>query len=113
MRRTYEVSKPQRGEEEFAESPDVDHARVGIETLQRGDGLAFVAVLAVVVVLDDPGSGALCPLNQPQTARGAHGNAEWELVGGRNESRPRFAALGDAGSNIETFFIYGNRYQFT
>src|SRR5207302_11220458 len=41
--RNHDITKPQRGEEDFAESPDVDHAGVGIEALQRGDGLAFVA----------------------------------------------------------------------
>ena len=113
IRRDYDVAKPQGGEEDFAESPDVDHSGVGVEALQGCDGLAFIAVLAIVVVFDDPGSGALCPLDQLKAARGTHGDAEWELVGRRNKSRSRVAALRDTGSNVETFFIHGNRYWCT
>src|SRR5258708_3891217 len=53
-----DVSEAESGEEHAAEGSEVDHARRRVHPLQRAEGTAGVAILAVVVVLDDPGAAA-------------------------------------------------------
>src|SRR5215469_5462884 len=48
------VTKPQGGKQNLAERSDINHSRVAIQSLQRGNRVAFVAKFAVVVVLDNP-----------------------------------------------------------
>src|SRR3569833_1600274 len=76
----HQVTKAQRREQCLAESSDVDHARVPVQSLQRRDRRAFIAVLAVVVILDDPGSGSLRPIEQLQSSRSAHGHTQGKLM---------------------------------
>ena len=110
IRRYHDVAESQRREQNFAERSDVDHAGVRVEALQRGDGLAFVAVLAVVIVFDDPRAGALSPFDQLQTARSAHGDAERKLVRRGHERGAGLRKRAYAGSNVEAFTVhwYGN-----
>ena len=67
----------------LAGGADVEHA-LGREPLQRADRDAVVAVLGVVVVLDDQPLLALGPLDQRGAPRGAEHRAGGELVGGRH-----------------------------
>ncbi len=73
--RNDQVAQAQRRKQYFAEGADVDHAGIGIQALQGCNGHASVAIVAVVVVLDDPGAGTLRPVQQLQAAGGAHGYA--------------------------------------
>ena len=81
-RRQHEPAEPQRGRERLAHRAGVDDA-VGVEALQRADGGAVVAVLGVVVVLDDdrvagaqPGDAARCGARRRARRRsGAGGRA--------------------------------------
>ena len=63
-RRHDHVADPQRREDGPREGADVEDAAAAIESLQRLEPAAVVAELAVVVVLDDQGVGALGPLQQ-------------------------------------------------
>src|SRR5579872_233515 len=66
--RNDEVTETQRGKDHFAEGADVNHAGVGVESLQGSDGKALVTIFAVVVVFDDPCAGTVRPLDELQAA---------------------------------------------
>src|SRR5438552_448024 len=51
-----DVAEAQRWKQDFAERADVDHSRTTIETLQRGNGQALIAIFAIIVIFDDPRS---------------------------------------------------------
>ncbi len=80
--RNHHISETKRRKERFAEGSDVNDARAGIESLHGRHGHAFIAVLAVIVVLDDPGTGTMRPFEQLQAARDAHGGAQRILMRG-------------------------------
>ena len=66
-----EPADPQRRRERLADRAHVDDA-LRVEPLQRPDGLAVVAVLGVVVVLEHEGVAARSPTRAaPRAARGA------------------------------------------
>ena len=48
------VAKPQGRKQNLAKGSDINHSRVAIQSLQAGNRVAFVAKLAVVIVLDNP-----------------------------------------------------------
>src|SRR5260370_8599822 len=100
-----------RRKQNLAERADVDHPRGMVEALERCYGFAVVAILAVIVVLDNPGSRALGPLKQLKTTGSAHRRSEWILVRWRNVSGTRLATPLDAKSYIQPILINGNRYQ--
>src|SRR4029453_17937583 len=81
-----EIAHSERWKERLAESPDVHDAAISVETLQRRQRSREIAVLAVVIVLDDPGSGASRQVEQLEPARQTHGDAERTLVRGRDVS---------------------------
>jgi hypothetical protein len=106
--RDHEIADPQRREEDLAEAAEIDHAPGRVEPLQRGQRPARVAILAVVIVLEDPDARALGPLQQRESPNQAHGDAERILVGGRDvrELRDRRPPRRDA--DPEPFGIDGN-----
>jgi len=75
IRRDNNVTEPQSRKHDLAETTDVNHAVVLIHSLQRRDRFSVVSILAVVIVLDNPGGGALRPFEQLQASRRAHGHA--------------------------------------
>src|SRR5580704_10909095 len=72
VRRNDHIAGSHRWKQDLAESPDIDHAGITIETLQRSDGHAPVAVFTVVVVFNYPGTGILGPIQKLQSTRSAH-----------------------------------------
>ena len=48
-----EISEPERGEENFAETSDEEHLTTAVETLEGGDGAAGIAEFAVVIVFQN------------------------------------------------------------
>src|SRR5580658_10371066 len=62
VRRNDEITETQSRKQDFAEGPDVNHARVGVEPLQGCERHALVAILTVIVIFDDPRSGVLGPV---------------------------------------------------
>lgn len=78
------ASQPRRraGGEGLAGGAGVDDV-VRIEALHRADGLAVVAVLAVVVVFDDEGVAVRGPRDEGRAAAGGERRAERALVCGR------------------------------
>jgi hypothetical protein len=103
-----EIADAESGEEHFAESTNVDDARRVIETLERGDGLSFVAKLGIVVIFDDPGTNLMSPVQQLKPTRSAHGYAQGKLVRRCDESSAGVAAKLDASRDIETLGVDGN-----
>src|SRR5881394_3899956 len=56
------ISDAQRWVKALTESAYVNDTRIAIQPLKRGNWRAFIAVLAVIIVLDDPCSDLLSPL---------------------------------------------------
>lgn len=79
-RRDHQVAQAQRREGDLAEGPDVEHPALSVQRGQRRQRRTAVAILAVVVVLDDPTVGALGPLQQLQAPRQRQGDAGGVLV---------------------------------
>ena len=101
-RRDHEPARPQRRGQRLADRAEVDHA-VRRQPLQRADGCAVVAVLGVVVVLEDQP----VPFEQPCAARRAEHDPGRELVRGRDQHDPRAAAL--EGGDVEAFVVDRHR----
>ncbi len=91
----HEPAESQPRCEQLARAAGVDDA-LGREPLQRADGLAVVAVLGVVVVLDHDRVVLLCPCQQCGASLGRQHAAEWRLVRGRHEQR----VGGDVGERV-------------
>ncbi|MNS76639.1 hypothetical protein D3C72_1101920 [compost metagenome] len=60
----HQVRQAHAGKQHLAERPRVQHPPLRIQTLQRGQRTADVAVFAVVVVFHNPGLTALGPVQQ-------------------------------------------------
>ena len=72
-RRNDKIAKAERREEYGIEASREDHAPALIKTLQRGNGTADIAILAIVVVFKDQYARLSGPLQKrkpsPQTHR--------------------------------------------
>ena len=94
------VADAQPREHHLGERADVDHPALLVETLEGRQRPAAVAVLAVVIVLEDEGVGLARPLQELEPPGQAHDHAERILVRGRDAGEPgggrEFAAGGDA-----------------
>ncbi|MNE96400.1 hypothetical protein D3C80_1946010 [compost metagenome] len=69
LRRHHQVSQAQARKQHLAEGAGVQHAALLIEALECGQGLALIAVLTVVVILDNPATAPVGPVQQGQPAR--------------------------------------------
>ncbi len=96
-RRHHHPAQPQAGGEGLAGGAEVDHAP-GVEVLEGADGLAVVAELAVVVVLQDQAAGAARPVDHGGPALRAQRPAERELVGRVEQHRVGVARVIGAGA---------------
>ncbi len=99
------------GKSIFTKSSNVNYAGAGVESLHGCHRHAFIAVLAVVVVFDDPRTGTVRPFDQLQAACGAHGGAERILMRRCDVRYARISAQLDAGRNVQSFAIHGNGHQ--
>src|SRR5262249_51479094 len=106
-----DVAEPQGREENLAEGADIDHARIGIESLQRSNGQALVSEFAVVVVFNDPGARVLRPLYQLQPARSAHRNSQRKLMRRTDEGGAGARGGAHSGGNIKTFRVHWNGHR--
>ena len=75
-----QVADAERRDQRLAEAADVDDAVRMIEAAQRRNGAAAEPVLAVVVVLDDPGAVAFGDVEELQPLLDAHDRAERPLA---------------------------------
>ncbi len=82
--RQHQVAQAQGRKGDLAEGPDVDHPALAVQRRQGGQGRTAVAVLAVVVVLDDPALAAFGPGQQLQAPGQAHDHPGGVLVGRRD-----------------------------
>src|SRR5262245_51618846 len=78
--RDHEVSKPQAREQDLTETPDVEDPIGSIETFQSGERTTGIAELGVIVILDDPGTGACRPREERGTSRRTQRNTKRRLV---------------------------------
>ena len=61
-----QIGKPNAREKHLAERAGIEHTPITIQALQRRQRAADIPVLAVIVVLDDPGVVLRCPVQQRQ-----------------------------------------------
>src|SRR5215831_16558446 len=83
-RGNHDVPQTQRWEQDLAEGADIDHPRAGVHPLKRPDRAAGITIFAIVIILDDPGSAPLRPVEQFESSRGRHGQSQRILVRGRD-----------------------------
>src|SRR5712672_2336024 len=76
------ISKPEPGEEHFAEGPGVKDASAAIQALKRRWGKTAMMKLAVVIILHNPGALAIGPVEQGKPALDGECHAQRELMGG-------------------------------
>src|SRR5271154_2506665 len=99
--RNHHVPKAKRRKERLAEGPGVNHSAAPVQALQGCDRHALIAVLAVVIVLHDPGILAMRPIQQLKAARNAHRSSQWILVRWSNKRGARVPAALHADSDIQ------------
>lgn len=71
------VTQAQRWEQDFAEGTEQDYRAGFIHTLQSRHRAIEVAELAVVIILDDPGTGSCSPFQKLRPTLRAHGRSKW------------------------------------
>ena len=103
--RQHQVAQPQRGKGDLAEGADVEHPPRPVQRGQRRQGRPAVAVLAVVIVLDDPALPALGPGQQRQAPGQAHSDPGGVLVGRRHIGQPALGQLAQPRA-IHALFIH-------
>ena len=79
-RRDDDEPETQGREERLRERPDVENTPTTVEPLQTRDRTGAVAELGIVVILEDPRTGASGPVQQRETTSERHQDAEWELM---------------------------------
>jgi len=107
-----QVAQAQGGKEHFAKSPDIYHAPGAIQALQRLQGPPAEAILAIIVVLYDPGLRLSAPFQQRQPPAQAHGDSGGELVRRGDDGKPRLRAELLPGLDIDALLVNWHRNQF-
>ncbi len=99
------IRKPRRehGQHRFGEGPDVQHAAVAVQALQRIQWPAGEPELAVVVVLDDHRVPASGPVQDRRPPGQRHRRAERELVRRRGVDQP---GRGRDGGHVDALSIH-------
>ncbi len=103
----HQVTQAQRRKRHLAEGADIQHPAATVQRRQRSQGRAAVAVLAVVVILDDPAIVALGPGQQFQATGQAHHHAGGVLVGWRDIGHAAIAHAGQCGA-IQPIVIHSH-----
>ena len=89
-----EIADAQGRHQRLAEAADVDDPLGVVETAQRRHWAAAKPVLAVIVVLDDPGPATLGDAQELQPLLDPHDRAEGPLAGGGDVDEARRRQLG-------------------
>jgi hypothetical protein len=105
-----EVADPQTREQHLREGAQIDRPAAVIEAPQGRQRRSGIAVLAVVIVLDDPGVRRPCPVEQSQAARQAHHRAHRVLMRWRNDRQPRVGGCRPAGGDVEPVVVQRHRH---
>jgi hypothetical protein len=117
VRRHDQIAKADGGEQHLREGSDVKNtaaagsAAVRVQPLKRRERPAGVTVLAVVVVLDQPGTPPARPGQQLEPAGQAHGGAPGILVRRRDHGQTCVVGQRPAGRHRKTLFVEGDRHQ--
>lgn len=104
-RRRHHIAQAQARKQYLRQRTDVDHATGAVQALQRCQGRAGVTVLAVVVVLGDPGAVRLGPAQQREAPAQAHGHAEGQLVRGCGEDHRGVRVVRGRISDVHAFGV--------
>ncbi len=107
----HQVGQTQAWKQDFAEGAGVEHAALLVEALEGRQGLALVAVFAVVVVLDDPAALAVGPVQQGQAPRQGQRHPQRALVGRGDHGKTGLWGAGDALGDVQTLIVHGHRHQ--
>src|SRR6266404_1293603 len=75
------TANAERRKQSLPEGPYIDYPLRMIEPAQRRHRLAAESILAIVVVLDDPGVMPFGDRQKPQPLVHAHYSSEWPLAG--------------------------------
>jgi hypothetical protein len=108
--RQHQVAQAQRRKGHLAESPDIQHPPRAIEGRQWRQGRAAVAVLTVVVILDDPAARTLGPGQQFQAPGQAHHHAGGVLMG-RGDVGQAATAEAVQGSAVDALAVHRHAMQ--
>ncbi len=111
VRRHDHKAHAQRRKHRLAEGAEVNHRRVGRETLNRRQRRTAVAQLAVVVVFDDPGAARDCVLDDRPTPLQTQHAAERILMRGRDVHQARRRLFPVIRRRRHAGGIDGNRHQ--
>ena len=90
--RGQDEAKAQGRKQRLAEGPNIDHAPGAIDALQSRERAPAIEELAVVIILDNPGAGALRGGEQRKPPLQAHHVTEWLLMRRRHKGRPELRA---------------------
>ena len=89
---------------------EVEHLTRLVQPLQGLQRAPAVAILAVVVVLHDPGVGLVCPVQQGQAAAQAHAYPRRKLVRGRDKGEPGRGCSLPAGEDVDACLVDRHRH---
>src|SRR6266568_6258297 len=112
LRRSDQVAQAQGGKEHLAKGSDIQHAPGAIQPLQCLQWPPAEAILAIVVVLDDPGVCLSAPFEQRQPSAQVHGDSGWELMRGSDDCQSRLWRELSPGIDIDALLINWHRYEF-
>ena len=93
LRRDDDVGDAERREHRLRQRADIDDAAAVVQALHRRDRMPAEAILAVVVVLDDPGVVLLGDMEEAEAHVHRHHQAERPLAGGGDEDQARRRAV--------------------
>mgnify|MGYP000908403727 CR=1 FL=1 len=85
----HHVAQAHGRKEDLRKCADKHHLVPGRHTLQGGNGLSLEAVLAVVVILDDPGAKPVGHLHKLEPLLHVHGMAKRIVAGGCHKDQAR------------------------
>src|SRR6516164_4230159 len=109
--RNNEVPQAQRREKYFAESSEINNPLLAVESLKSRQWPARVAKLTVVVIFQDPRIGTIRPVEQSQSTRHTHRDAERVLVRGSDVRETGPVPFFCDAREVHPLFINGHGYQ--
>ena len=108
----HQVGQADTGEQQFAEGARIQHPPMAIQAGKRRERAADIAVLAVVVVLHDPGPGAGGPVQQQLPSRQRQGHGQGALMARCDHGDLRRPGVGDSLLDIHALGIHCHPLQF-
>src|SRR5581483_1752280 len=101
LRWDHQITQAQGRKHDLAQGAEIDYTSFIIQPLERLDGSATIAILAIIVIFENPGVRLLGPLQQGQTLSQAHNHAKGGLVGGGHYSQSCMRSVNTPDLNTE------------